>query len=50
MYVALCITDICTMVTTKYASSPYFSGCQYIPETKSTKNNVGIIGNDMRIE
>ena len=36
--------------TDTYISSSCFSRCQYIPETLVQKNNMGIIGNDMRIK
>ena len=43
------ITDFYTIATTKYVSSPCFSECQCLKE-KGIENNVGIIGNDVRIK
>ena len=42
------ITDFYTIATTKYVSSPCFSECQSLKE-KGIENNMGIIGNDVRI-
>ena len=36
--------------TNTYISISCFSRCQYVPETLMQKNNMGIIGNDMRIK
>ena len=50
-HVAIYITVIYTIATTKYMSSSCFSGCQYMKKY-SIKNNVEIIaiGYDMRIK
>ena len=49
-----CITEIYAIAisTTKqmHTSSSCFYRCQYVPEALMEKNNMGIIGNDMRIK
>ena len=46
-YTSLSFTQ--QLCTTKYAESPGFSGFQYLKKW-SIKNNMGIIGNDVRIK
>ena len=52
MYVRICITDIYTIVATKYIAIKFMFLWMSIPETKSTKNNMGTIAidKDMRIK
>ena len=47
-----CITIIFTIYLqqNQYLSSFCFSRCKYVPETLAQKNNMGILGNDIRIK
>ena len=47
-----CITKIYTIYLqqNRCMTRSFFSICQYIPETLMQKNNMGMIGNDMRIK
>ena len=48
-FIATCFTDIYTIHFTYY-KTPCFPGCQHALEIIQQKNNMGIIGIDLRIK